>query len=72
LPPRQAGSLRTISRCSERSEMANGLAAVAPEIDTMLRATPGNWAAKARTVMPPIEGPATQATVSMPSWRSTS
>ena len=41
-------------------------------IDMMLRATPGNCAANARTVMPPIEGPATQATLSMPSSRSTS
>jgi hypothetical protein len=33
-----------ISRCSERSAMANGVERAAPEIETTLRAAPGNKA----------------------------
>ena len=61
-----------ISRCSERSAIANGVERAAAEIDTTVPASPGNSAQYASTVMPPSDGPMTDASLRMPSERTTS
>ena len=69
-PSAQAGSRRIISRCSERSAIANGVERAAAEIEIRLFANPGNIAQNACAVMPPSEGPITPARVSRPMLRS--
>ena len=69
---RHSGSLRTISRCSARSAIACAEALIAPEIEINASTSCAYWTQYASTVMPPSDGPMTQATRAMPSARSAS
>ena len=56
-PSCQAGSLRIISRWSDRSAVAKACERAPHETSTRLRATSGYITAKAKLVMPPMDGP---------------
>ena len=71
-PPRQSTSRRIASRWIERSAIANGDAAIEPEMLMRRRAAPGNCATKASTTMPPSDGPITVSARAMPRCRSVS